>query len=242
MTVSRFDMTLRLSQKTPASRKSPATKALALALLSGVVLSACYATPSVPTRPSSFANPIQISESIERLELYSRPNGMELSARDQDAVASFIAAYGQFGDGPLYINVPRQSAGGIGTQQAENIVRQAAMQMGVSQAVQAGQYQSRPGAPAPVVVSYRRLKSVPRNCRALGDMMSTDLNQPYKGWGCAHSANLAAMVQNPRQFLEPYGMGPSNAERRLEIHDKYIEGELTASEFPERQLVTAESE
>ena len=236
MTVSRFDMKLRLRQKKYASR------VLALGLLSGVMLSACYATPSVPTRPSTFANPIQISESIERLELYSRPNGMELSARDQDAVASFIAAYGQFGDGPLYINVPRQLAGGMGTKQAENIVRQAAVQMGVSQAVQAGQYQSRPGAPAPVVVSYRRLKSVPRNCRALSDMVSTDLNLPYAGWGCAHNANLAAMVQNPRQFLEPYGMGPSNAERRLEIHDKYIEGEITASEFPERQIVNVDSE
>lgn len=216
------------------------TAIMVTAVLSATCLSACYATPSLNMQPSTFNNPIQISESIERLELYSRVNGMELSARDQDAVANFVATYRQFGDGPLYINVPRVSAAGIGTQQAENIIRQAALKMGVSGNVQAGQYQSRPNAPAPVVVSYRRLKSVPKNCRQLGNMMSTDLNQPYENWGCAHNANLAAMIQDPRQLIEPYGMGASNAERRLAIHDKYISGQLTASEFPERQIVTAE--
>ena len=188
---------------------------MAAAFLSATFMSACYASPSLNSKPSTFLNSIQISESIERLELYSRANGMELSGRDADAVVNFVSAYSQFGDGPLYINVPRASAAGIGTRQAENIIRQAATQMGVSGNVQAGQYQSRPGAPAPVVVSYRRLKSVPRNCRQLGDLMSSDLNEPYAGWGCAHTANLAAMIQDPRQLIEPYGMGPSNAERRF---------------------------
>lgn len=218
------------------------TALASVCLGSTVLLAGCYSSPAGQMVPSTFHNQIQISESIERLELYSRPGGMELSARDQDAVTQFIATYGQFGDGPLYINMPAAAQNGMGTQQAAQIVRQAALQMGVGGAIQSGQYQTRPGSPAPVVVSYRRLKTIAQNCRQLGDLMSTDNNMASPQWGCSHNANLAAMVQNPRQLLEPYAMGPSNAERRLQVHDKYIAGELTASEFPERQVVNADDE
>lgn len=213
-----------------------------LCVSTAALLGGCFSSPAGQMVPSTFHNQIQISESIERLELYARPNGMELSARDQDAVAQFIATYGQFGDGPLYINMPALGQNGLGTQQAAQIVRQAALQMGVGGAIQSGQYQTRPGSPAPVVVSYRRLKTIANNCRQLSDLMSTDNNMASPQWGCSHNANLAAMVQNPRQLLEPYAMGPSNAERRLQVHDKYIAGELTASEFPERQVLNADDE
>jgi len=220
-------------------KKQPLAKLVVLTA-STLVVAGCFGTPSHNPQPAIFNNPIQISESIERLELYSRPNGMELSARDQDAVANFIEAYQQFGDGPLYINMPAMAHSGLGAQQAAGIVRQAATQYGVGHAIQSGQYQHRPGAPAPVVVSYRRLKSVPQNCRFQGDLTSTDLNVPSSNWGCAYHANLAAMIQDPRQLLEPYATGPSNAQRRLMVHDKYIEGQETSAAFPSRQYVNAE--
>ena len=211
----------------------------AMLAASSLTLSACVGTPGHNLQPSIYNNPIQISESIERLELYSRPNGMELSARDQDAVSNFIEAYRQFGDGPLYINMPAMAQGGLGPQQAAGLVRQAAMQYGVNNTIQSGQYQNRQGQPAPVIVSYRRLKSVPQNCRFQGDLTSSDLNVPADSWGCAYHANLAAMIQDPRQLLEPYGSGSSNAQRRLMVHDKYIEGQDTAATYPSRQYVNA---
>jgi len=55
-------------------------------------LTAC-STPSASTRPTVFNNPVQVAESIERLELYTRPNGLELSARDQVAVSQFLQSY-----------------------------------------------------------------------------------------------------------------------------------------------------
>lgn len=205
-----------------------------------LTLSAC-AVPQPAPRPYINNQPISISESIERLELYSRPNGMSLSSRDQDAVTDFLATYGQHGDGPLYINVPGAQSGTVGTQQSAALVRQTMAQMGMGVgAIQTGQYQSNPSAPAPVVVSYRRLKVVPKDCRSLENLTETHGNGPYPTFGCAYHANLGAMIQDPRQLLEPNALGASNAERRRTIYDKYILGEETGAPRPANQEVSTE--
>ena len=211
-------------------------------LMSAIVLtlSAC-AVPQHAPRPYINNQAISISESIERLELYSRPNGMSLSSRDQDAVTDFLATYGQYGDGPLYINVPGAQSGTVGTQQSAALVRQTMAQMGMGVgAIQTGQYQTNPSAPAPVVVSYRRLKVVPKDCRSLENLMETHSNAPMPSFGCAYHANLGAMIQDPRQLLEPNALGASNAERRRTVYDKYILGEETGAPRPVNQEVSTE--
>lgn len=200
-----------------------------------VIMSGCQ-TPMPSTGPTPFRNKIQIAESIERLELYTRPTGLELSARDNVAVTQFLQAYSQKGDGPVYINIPSSSANGIGAQQARNLIRQRLRQIGSHGApVQMGQYQTAYGAPAPVVVSYRTLKTVPQDCRDFSDLSSTYNNQPYSSYGCSQSSNLAAMIQDPRQLIQPYDLGAPDSQRRQTVYGKYIEGENTASELPDRQ-------
>ena len=203
-------------------------------------LSAC-STPTASTGPSVFNNKIQVAESIERLELYTRPNGLELSARDQAAVNQFLQSYRRRGNGPLYLNIPSHSASGLGAQQAQALIRQNLSGLGFnSAAMQTGQYQAAYGSPAPVVVSYRTLKTVPRDCRQLGDASDTYTNQPYDSFGCSHAANLAAMIDDPRQLLEPYELTIPDSQRRQTVYDRYIQGENTASTQPARQEITVE--
>ena len=136
-------------------------KALISVGLLSVIMTACQ-TPSPSFGPTPFNNKIQVAESIERLELYTRPSGLELSARDHVAVTQFLQAYAQDGEGPVYINIPSSSANGLGAQQAQSLIRQGMNQVGQRGAsVQTGQYQSAYGEPAPVVVSSRTLKIVP---------------------------------------------------------------------------------
>lgn len=199
------------------------------------------ATPSPSLPPTHLNHPVQVAESIERLELYTRPSGLELSARDKLAVAQFLDGYRDGGDGPLYINKPAGAANGLGTQQAEALIRGMMSQGGINPgALQGGQYQSSPNAPAPIVVSYRTLKAIPQNCAYMDDLTDVYNGQPRPGFGCFQSANLAALISDPRQLLEPYKPGQPNAERRQVIYDKYIKGELSASDFPSRQRITAE--
>jgi len=215
-------------------------KMTAVAFLTGT-LSAC-AIPTATSPPSIFNNKVQVAESIERLELYTRPNGLELSARDQAAVSQFLQAYGHGGNGPLYVNIPSSAQSGLGAQQAQAMIRQNLSAIGLGRAqVQTGQYQSAQGSPAPVVVSYRTLKTIPQDCRQLGNMVDTYNNQPYDSFGCFHTANLAAMIGDPRQLIEPYDMTAPDSQRRQTIYDKYIAGENPASTQPDRQQVSVEN-
>lgn len=202
-------------------------------------LSAC-ASPAPTYAPTHLRHPINVAESVERLELYTRPNGMELSARDKLAVAQFLDGYARSGDGALYINRPANAIAGLGTKQAEAVIRGLMAQGGMNpNAVQTGQYASKPGAPAPVVVSYRTLRAIPQDCRQLDSLTNTYSNQPHSNFGCFQSANLAAMVSDPRQLLEPYASGLPNAQRRQAIYDKYIEGAPTAAQVNPDQRVGA---
>jgi len=69
----------------------------------------------------------------------------------------------------------------------------------------------------------------------MDDLTLTYHNQPSQSFGCAGTANLAAMVADPRQFLEPYASGTPDTQRRIVVYDKYIQGEPTASERPPEQ-------
>jgi len=184
-------------------------------------------------------NPIQVAESIERLELYTRPNGLELSARDELAVAQFLDGYRQSGSGPLFINRPSSQAGQVGTQQAETVLRGLMRQGGLNpSSLKGGQYQSHPNAPAPVVVSYRVLKAIPANCHFETSATDTFSNNAPVGFGCFQAANLAAMISDPRQLLEPYTFGKPDSQRRQVIYDKFIQGDQTGAAFPARQALT----
>jgi len=201
-------------------------------------LSAC-AAPSISHGPTQLLHPIKVAESIERLELYTRPNGLELSARDKLAVAQFLDGYGRSGEGPLFfVNRPASTVSGLGTQQAEAIIRGLMTQGGLNpSSVQTGQYASNPGAPAPVVVSYRTLRAIPEDCLTMGSLTDTYSNQSLGGFGCFQSANLAAMITDPRQLLEPFAAGQPNAQRRQVVYDKYIQGEPTAAQINPDQRV-----
>lgn len=202
-------------------------------------LSAC----TIPTEshgPVAGWSNIEIAETVERLELYSQPNGIVLSARDETAVAQFLQTYGRSGDGPLYINMPSGQTTGVGAVKTEQLIKRIMGNVGLGGApIQSGQYQAAMGRPAPVVVSYRRLKTVPQDCRVAGNLSSTYNNQPYDGFGCSHNANLAAMIQDPRQLLEPYAFTPPDMKRRMQVYGKYIEGENPASVQPDRQDVSS---
>jgi len=209
-----------------------------LLLTTGVAimgLSAC-STAKSSNPPSVFQNKIQIAESIERLELYGRDNGLVLSARDKIAVDQFLSNYLANGDGPIYLNLPSGAARNASAGQAEAIIRSGLP--GV--AVQSGQYQVKENSPAPVIVSYRTLKTVPQDCRYQSNLTQTSNNRPSSNFGCFHSANLAVMVGDPYQFIEPYPMTPPDSQRRSTVYEKYIEGTNPASDQPQRQDISVE--
>jgi pilus assembly protein CpaD len=60
-------------------------------------------------------------------------------------------------------------------------------------------------------------------------------NRPHWNHGCAHQRNLAAMVDNPADLVQPRGDGPAYRARRTIMLDKYRKGENPATTFPANQ-------
>jgi pilus assembly protein CpaD len=60
-------------------------------------------------------------------------------------------------------------------------------------------------------------------------------NQPYFNFGCAYQRNMAAMVENPSDLVQPRPETPAYTIRRTEAFEKYRKGTTTATDYPEAE-------
>jgi pilus assembly protein CpaD len=56
-------------------------------------------------------------------------------------------------------------------------------------------------------------------------------NRPYWNLGCANQRNLAAMVDNPADLVQPRGESPSYSARRSTVIDKYRKGQDPSGQY-----------
>jgi pilus assembly protein CpaD len=57
-------------------------------------------------------------------------------------------------------------------------------------------------------------------------------NRPFWNLGCASQRNLAAMVDNPADLVQPRGEGPGYTARRSVALDKYRKGDSPSGMYP----------
>jgi pilus assembly protein CpaD len=58
-------------------------------------------------------------------------------------------------------------------------------------------------------------------------------NKPYYNFGCAYQRNMAAMIDNPSDLVQPRPETPAYTIRRTEGFEKYRQGTTTATTYPE---------
>jgi pilus assembly protein CpaD len=58
-------------------------------------------------------------------------------------------------------------------------------------------------------------------------------NKPYYNLGCAYQRNMAAMIDNPSDLVQPRPETPAYTARRTEGFEKYRQGNSTATAYPE---------
>jgi pilus assembly protein CpaD len=58
-------------------------------------------------------------------------------------------------------------------------------------------------------------------------------NKSYYNFGCANQRNLAAMVDNPSDLVQPRSETPAYTTRRTAAFEKYRKGESTTTTYPE---------
>jgi len=206
-------------------------RAGALALLAA--LTACSAKgPMLDGRPvASHADTHQITvlEAREVLELEARaalPTDAQLAELD-----AFGRLYRTLGHGPLLIETPENAelARGLAAQARARLI-----EGGVTFAALAGAL----AAPTPegetetLRLSFVRYTAQAPDCPSVNEvnLARQHDNRAYGSFGCANAVNLAAMVADPADLLQPRAMDPRDGARRTVVFERYRAGTPTGAQ------------
>jgi pilus assembly protein CpaD len=222
------------------TKKTFAIRALLLASCM-LALQAC-GTPRAPedraqvmTTPLD-AHPIKVESRTERLELRAPTDAFALSAEDRRALDLFALAYEEVGHGPIVVSLPTGGENAQAAVQVATDARGRLFQSGVAwDKIAGGAYDATQRRDAPVVLTFIRYTAEAPKCRPMSDYDMTDTanNLAIGRFGCAQSANLAAMVADPADLKGPRPMTPSDAGRRDVVLGKYRTGEPTGAQRSE---------
>ena len=150
----------------------------------------------------------------------------EPSQAQRDALWSLVSTWKESGAGEIQVEMPPRPVADAAAAKFESILRE--------YGVRRDQYSERIVADdgrAPVVrVSYQRFSAVIPHCGdRYSDFTATASGAPEMNFGCAVTANIAAMVANPADLATHRPIDPPDAGRRQVVLDKYRSGEKTSS-------------
>ena len=89
-------------------------------------------------------------------------------------------------------------------------------------------------------LSYPKIAAVAGPCGLWPENLGPSIKNPsyfenkdYYNFGCAYQRNMAAMIDNPSDLVQPRAETPAYTMRRTEGFNKYRKGETTATVYPE---------
>ena len=178
-------------------------------------------------------HPILVSKQPSTLTLQVPRGSSGLSPKERADVLDFAQRYrsGDAGDSRLVIAAPSGSANEIAAMQAVQQVRALLADNGFSDSsISVEAYDADHNSASPVKVSYLRYVAEAPECGHWPKNVAYEPNNmPMTNLGCANQRNLASMIANPADLVEPRTMTPKSSERRDVVWDKYQKGEITAS-------------
>ena len=177
-------------------------------------------------------HPIVVTQAPVFLDIETPRGSDGLSPSQEGMVRDFLATYKSQGEGELMISAPSGSRNEVAAMRTLSGVREVASSFGIPdhyialQPYPASGYRS-----APVKVSLVSYEAKPPKCVLRAETLSEDpRNENYHNFGCAQQQNIAAMVANPRDLIQPRTMDPRPAERGYVHWGKHIQGESTGAE------------
>jgi pilus assembly protein CpaD len=95
---------------------------------------------------------------------------------------------------------------------------------------------------ATIRLTYPRIAAVAGPCGVWPDDLGPSIknkgyldNKPYWNFGCASQRNLASMIDNPSDLVQPRAETPPYTARRTEGFEKYRKGTTTTTDYPEAE-------
>lgn len=223
-------------------RRPPALPRILLLLAAAAATSGCMmstrqeTTGSIPT-DYRLRHPISIREGEHTLEVFVGARRGELTPVQRAEVAAFAGTWRREATGGIVVEVPTATPNARAAAAALREIRAILASAGVpARSIATRKYQPYdPGVLATVRLIYPKMVAEAGPCglwpHDLGPTLDTQYNHnaPYWNLGCANQRNLAAMVANPADLVQPRAETPVYAERRTTVLDKFRKGENTAT-------------
>ena len=237
-----------MASKTPVECKRALRIAGALVGLS-VVLGACTHTDEAVTTASipddyRLRHPIAIQEADRSVVIFVGRARGGLSAEQRADVMGLAQTWLHEGTGAIVADVP---TGTPNARAAESAFREAQAMLSAAGVPPNGvtvhhYHPNNPRQLATVRLSYPRISATAGPCGLWPEDLGPSIkdrgyieNKPYYNFGCAYQRNMAAMVENPSDLLQPRPETPAYTIRRTEGFEKYRKGTSTSTTYPEAE-------
>jgi pilus assembly protein CpaD len=208
-----------------------------------VFLSGCYtAKDTTASIPNDYRarHPITVKESDHTIEVFVGSSRGALTPQQRADVLAFAQSWKREATGGIIVDVPAGTANETAAGEASHEVRSILTASGIPlYAINVRSYQpENRTALATIKLNYPKIFAEAGPCglwpQDLGPTYDTahNENKPYWNLGCATQRNLAAMVENPADLVQPRGEGPAYNARRTAVIDKYAKGASSATTYP----------
>jgi pilus assembly protein CpaD len=213
------------------------------AILAAAALASCKTTETTDTVPYAYdyreRHPIRLQEGVRTVEIFVGRRRAGLMSAQRRNVEGFAHEWHREASGGIEIRVPYATDNERASRDTVSEIEGILIASGVPRTG----IVARPAHPAtraelmPIVLSYPRIAAVAGPCGhwpndlGPGAGIGYDTNEPYWNLGCSMQRNLAAMVEDPSDLVQPRAETPVYTARRSVVLDHYRKGEDPSTQY-----------
>jgi pilus assembly protein CpaD len=211
-----------------------------------VVLGACTHTDEAVTAsiPDDYRlrHPIAIQEADQSVVIFVGHARGGLSASQRADVMGLAQTWLREGTGPISADVPVDTPNARAAADSLREIQALLSAAGVPPrgVVVRPYHPDEPRQMATIRLNYPRIQAVAGPCGTWPEDIGPSINnkgyldnKPYYNFGCAYQRDMAAMIDNPSDLVQPRPETPAYTARRSQAFEKYRKGSTTATTYPD---------
>ena len=228
------------------ARRSTAAMVLRAALVAGYGLLVCGCQTDqkqytgLPATPFDYKDrhPITVTEADHTMQLFIGANRASLTPTQRAEVLSFAQSWRNEATGGVLVDLPTGTVNEQAAAGAAHEIESILAASGVPRSsIMVRTYNAGARSFATVRITYPKVTAQagpcgmwPKDIGPTSDMEFRE-NRQYWNFGCAAQHNLAAMVDNPQDLVQPRSETPAYTMRRTQVVEKYRQGQATTTQY-----------
>jgi pilus assembly protein CpaD len=222
------------------ARRRAALRLFAAATLIGV-LGGCQSQTAKNEYPFDYRDrhPITVREGARHVDVFVGRNRGGLTPAQRADVLAFAQWWKREANSGIVVQVPRGGPTDRAAADSMREIHSIFAQSGVpGKAVYVQPFRPSPTSLVSIKIEYSKMVAETGPCGQWPEDMGPSMeksysqNRPYWNFGCASQRNLASMVDNPADLVQPRGEQPAYAARRSVALDKYRKGDNPSGSYP----------